>query len=104
MFYGMGLGCRLVIRRMGACKEFVTHSLRLQRDRLQKIWFHTLQLIQRRIAMSLSSHLSELKKKHQHLSDAVEDAQRAPGVDGLQIADLKKQKLRLKEEIERLTA
>ena len=53
--------------------------------------------------MSLSSHVSELKKKHQHLSDAVEEAQRAPGVDGLQVADLKKQKLRLKEEIERLS-
>jgi len=53
--------------------------------------------------MSLSSHLSELKKKHQTLSEAVEEAQRAPGVDGLRIADLKKQKLRLKEEIERLS-
>ena len=53
--------------------------------------------------MSLGSHLSELKRKHQHLSDAVEKAQRAPGVDGLRLADLKKQKLRLKEEIERLS-
>jgi hypothetical protein len=66
--------------------------------------FLMVQLIQRRIAMNLGSHLSELKKKHQHLSDAVEVAQRAPGVDGLQVADLKKQKLRLKEEIERLSA
>ncbi|SFT39392.1 hypothetical protein SAMN05216236_101339 [Sedimentitalea nanhaiensis] len=61
------------------------------------------QLIQRRIAMSLSSHLTELKKKHQHLSTEVEEAQRAPGVDGLHVADLKKQKLKLKEEIERLS-
>lgn len=53
--------------------------------------------------MSLSSHLQELKKKHQHLSDQVEQAQRAPGVDDLQIATMKKQKLRLKEEIERLS-
>jgi len=53
--------------------------------------------------MSLSSHLQELKRKHQTLSEAVEDAQRAPSVDGLQIADLKKQKLRLKEEIERIS-
>ena len=41
--------------------------------------------------MSLSSHLQELKRKHQSLSDAVD------------ITDLKKQKLRLKEEIERLS-
>lgn len=53
--------------------------------------------------MSLSSHLHELKKKHQTLSDAVEAAQRAPGTDDLHIADMKKQKLRLKEEIERLS-
>ena len=53
--------------------------------------------------MSLSSHLAELKRKHQHLSLEVEEAQRAPGVDGLQVASLKKQKLRLKEEIERLS-
>ncbi len=52
--------------------------------------------------MSLSSHLQELKKKHYALSEAVEEAQRAPGVDDLRIADLKKRKLRIKEEITRL--
>ncbi|MCH2096011.1 MAG: DUF465 domain-containing protein [Rhodobacteraceae bacterium] len=54
--------------------------------------------------MSLSSHLEELKKKHQTLSDAVEAAQRAPSVDGLVVANMKKQKLKLKEEIGRLTS
>ncbi len=53
--------------------------------------------------MSVTSHLAELKKKHQHLSDAVEAAQRHPGSDDLEIARLKKQKLQLKEEITRLT-
>jgi len=54
--------------------------------------------------MSISSHLAELKKKHQHLSMKVEEAQRAPGYDGLDLANLKKQKLRIKEEIERLSS
>jgi hypothetical protein len=54
--------------------------------------------------MSLSAHVDQLKKKHEHLSDAVERAQRAPGTDGLDIAQLKKQKLRLKEEIARLSS
>ncbi len=54
--------------------------------------------------MSLSSHLAELKKKHQHLSMEVEEAQKSPGVDGLHIAELKKQKLKIKEEIERLSS
>lgn len=53
--------------------------------------------------MSLSSHLQELKRKHSDLSDAVEAAQRAPGTSDMEIAAMKKQKLRLKEEIERLS-
>ncbi len=53
--------------------------------------------------MSLHSHLEELKRKHQTLSQQVEDAQRAPGFSDLAISDLKKQKLRIKEEIERLS-
>lgn len=54
--------------------------------------------------MSLSSHLTELKKKHAHLSNEVEAAQRAPGFDELTLAELKKRKLRLKEEIHRLSS
>ena len=53
--------------------------------------------------MSMDSHLQELQRKHQHLSDAVEAAQRSPGTDDMTIADMKKQKLRIKEEISRLT-
>lgn len=52
--------------------------------------------------MSLGAHLQELKKKHEHLSQRVEEAQRSPGIDDLTIRELKKQKLRLKEEISRL--
>lgn len=54
--------------------------------------------------MSLSSHLSELQKKHATLSQKVQDIQRSPGSNDLEIANLKKEKLRLKEEIERLSA
>lgn len=54
--------------------------------------------------MSLTSHLQELKKKHEDLSDAVEKAQRSPGIDDLEISRLKKQKLHIKEEISRLSA
>jgi hypothetical protein len=52
--------------------------------------------------MSLVSHIEELKRKHQNLSAKVEQAQRAPGVSTLDVAEMKKQKLRLKEEITRL--
>lgn len=54
--------------------------------------------------MSLSSHLEVLRKKHQRLSDAVEAAQRNPASDDLEIAQMKKQKLQIKEEITRLSA
>ena len=53
--------------------------------------------------MSLTSHLQELRRKHEALSQQVEAAQRSPGVDDLEIAEMKKQKLRLKEEIVRLS-
>lgn len=53
--------------------------------------------------MSLSSHLEELKKKHESLSVAVESAQKAPGTTDVEITQMKKQKLRLKEEITRLS-
>ncbi|MFC3181474.1 YdcH family protein [Cypionkella sinensis] len=54
--------------------------------------------------MTVASHIAELKKKHETLSSKVEQAQRSPAVDDLHIADLKKQKLKLKEEISRLSA
>ena len=63
-------------------------------------------LVLRRLTMevrrTVASHIVELKKKHEHLSDAVARAQRSPAIDALQIAEMKKQKLKLKEEIARL--
>lgn len=52
--------------------------------------------------MTMSTHLQELRRKHQSLSDQVEEAQRSPSFDSARITEMKKQKLRLKEEIERL--
>ncbi|MEP1792983.1 DUF465 domain-containing protein [Parasphingorhabdus sp.] len=53
--------------------------------------------------MSLNAHLETLKKKHTDMSEAIEQAQRAPSMDGLEVVDMKKQKMRLKEEITRLS-
>lgn len=49
--------------------------------------------------MTISSHVSELKRKHDALSQQVEEAQKSPSSDDLTVVKLKKQKLRLKEEI-----
>jgi hypothetical protein len=54
--------------------------------------------------MSLGSHLTELRKKHQALSDVIETEQRYPGSDDLSIKQLKLKKLHIKEEIQRLEA
>ncbi|MDT8857249.1 DUF465 domain-containing protein [Paracoccaceae bacterium Fryx2] len=53
--------------------------------------------------MTIASHLQELRRKHETLSDVVEKAQRSPGGDDLKIAEMKKQKLKIKEEISRLS-
>jgi hypothetical protein len=54
--------------------------------------------------MSVSSHLDELRKKHQALSEIIEEEQRKPSSDDLNIKQLKLKKLHLKEQIERLAA
>lgn len=53
--------------------------------------------------MTIAAHLQELRRKHETLSSLVEQEQRSPASDALRIAELKKQKLKLKEEIARLT-
>ena len=54
--------------------------------------------------MSASSHLSQLRQKHQALSKKIVDEQQRPGSDDLQVTAMKRQKLLLKEEITRLAA
>ena len=54
--------------------------------------------------MALTAHLETLKRKHSEMSEAVEVAQRAPGINNLEVATMKKQKMRLKEEITRLSS
>lgn len=53
--------------------------------------------------MSLNTHLTELRRKHEALSRQVEEEARAPGADSLTIAQLKKRKLAIKQQIERLS-
>jgi len=53
--------------------------------------------------MTMSSHVTELRKKHQSLNEQVETASRSPAYDPVQLMQMKKEKLRLKEQIERLS-
>ena len=54
--------------------------------------------------MTVDAHIERLREKHDKISKAVEQAQRAPGTNDFEIAEMKKEKLRLKEEIARLNA
>jgi len=52
--------------------------------------------------MSMQSHLAELEKKHQALEQEINDCLNHPAVDDLKIVELKRKKLLVKDEIERL--
>ncbi|MAN63044.1 MAG: DUF465 domain-containing protein [Rhodobiaceae bacterium] len=54
--------------------------------------------------MAVESRIAELEKRHELLERAIEDELQSPGSDDLQVTQLKRQKLRIKEEIERLSA
>lgn len=54
--------------------------------------------------MSLQAHLDELVSKHRSLDAKIEAAQSNPSPDSLKLATLKREKLRLKDEIARLEA
>ncbi|MCO5070380.1 MAG: DUF465 domain-containing protein [Rhizobiaceae bacterium] len=52
--------------------------------------------------MSLVSHLEELQRKHGEIEREIDNAMLHPSVDGLDIVTLKRRKLALKDQIERL--
>jgi hypothetical protein len=54
--------------------------------------------------MSLDAHIDELADKHRELDRRIEKEEAHPGSDDVSIHELKKEKLRLKDEMERLKA
>jgi hypothetical protein len=52
--------------------------------------------------MSISMNLVELEQRHQALENEISEALMHPSTDGLMIAELKRRKLQLKDEIARL--
>ena len=52
--------------------------------------------------MSMQSHLAELEKRHQALETEINEALAHPGTDDLKVAELKRRKLQVKDEIMRL--
>ena len=54
--------------------------------------------------MAIESHLAELERRHQALELEISEALTHPSTDDLKIAELKRRKLHVKDEIARLTA
>ena len=52
--------------------------------------------------MSIQTHLAELERRHQALEQEIYEAQTHPAADNLKIAELKRRKLQVKDEIVRL--
>ncbi|WP_418068012.1 YdcH family protein [Roseibium salinum] len=50
----------------------------------------------------MQSHLEELERRHAEMERRIEDAQLHPSTDSLELANMKRQKLKIKDEIERI--
>ena len=54
--------------------------------------------------MSLAGHIEELQRKHGDIEREINEAMAHPSVDDLEIVTLKRRKLALKDEMEKLKA
>jgi hypothetical protein len=52
--------------------------------------------------MTLSNHLAELERKHDALEREIQAAVTSPATDDVKVAELKRRKLQLKDELSRL--
>ena len=52
--------------------------------------------------MAITAHLAELAEKHRALDERIDRALASPGSDDIEIRRLKQEKLKLKDEMERL--
>jgi hypothetical protein len=52
--------------------------------------------------MTIQAHLAELVRKHRALEDELAEAMTHPSTDDLKIAELKRRKLLVKDEIQRI--
>ena len=52
--------------------------------------------------MTIQSHLESLSEQHTHLEHEIEEETHRPQPDSLKLTALKREKLRVKEEIQRL--
>ncbi|PHP68843.1 DUF465 domain-containing protein [Zhengella mangrovi] len=54
--------------------------------------------------MTLESHLAELQRKHGELERRIDEMALHPSVDDLELVELKRRKLKIKDEINKLAS
>ena len=54
------------------------------------------------VPMAIQAHLAELEKKHEALENQLHEALTHPSTDDITIVEIKRRKLQVKDEIERL--
>jgi hypothetical protein len=52
--------------------------------------------------MTATPHLDQIERKYQSLKDQISRARQHPSIDELELAELKRRKLQLKDELEKL--
>lgn len=52
--------------------------------------------------MAVEAHINELSQKHKVLDQMIEEERSRPLIDNVKLSELKRQKLKLKDEINRL--
>ena len=57
---------------------------------------------QMEVPMAIQAHLAELERKHEALENQLHDALNHPSTDDITILEIKRRKLQVKDEIERL--
>jgi hypothetical protein len=85
------------------CRSNAARAASNTLDNGSNVWhdFNVGNLFRRRL-MAISAHLAELAEKHRALEERIDQALASPGSDDIEIRRLKQEKLRLKDEMERL--
>jgi hypothetical protein len=71
-------------------------------DKPCKSWFNCNSFVNEVRTMALEGHLQELSEKHRKLQEMIETEMSHPDWDEVRVSALKKEKLRIKDELERL--
>jgi hypothetical protein len=73
-------------------------------DTKRNLWqTFAVRLWKKEARMSVESHLAELHRRHEVLEKQIEEAMAHPGTDDLEITEMKRRKLQIKDEIARLS-